>query len=87
MITTLTFVVLSIFLFGFAGIVKPFFFIKKRWHGGAIAFGSFLAFSVLNTIPLVRPAHIPEAEWAERTRVCSETSGMRECPINDTMVA
>lgn len=85
-ITALTFVVLLVFLFGFAGVVKPFWFMKKRWHGGLIAVGSFLAFSVLNGMPINRPAHIPEAEWAERVRVCRDTGQIRECPINDAMV-
>lgn len=86
LITTITFLVLITSLFGFAGIVKPFWFMKKRWHGGAIAGGCFLAFTALNNIPVTRPSHITEADWAERIRVCGEAVHVRECPKNDTMV-
>ena len=87
LITTLTFLVLTTFLFGMAGVIKPFWFMKKRWHGGAIAIGCFVAFSLLNTLPIARPTHISEAEWADRVQVCREAGQMRECPINDAMVA
>ena len=65
-ITALTFVAVLIVLFGIAGLVKPFWFMKKRRHGGLIAIGAFVLFSVLNTVPIQRPDRIPEAEWAER---------------------
>lgn len=87
LITTLTFLVLTVFLFGLAGVVKPFWFMKKRWHGGAIAGGCFVAFTVLNNIPVTRPAHISQADWAERVQACREVAQVRECPTNEAMVA
>lgn len=86
-ITSLGFVFIIGFLFGMAGVVKPFWFMKKRWQGGLIALACFVGFSLANTIPLPRPGHISEANWAERVRVCSEGGGLRECPVNDAMVA
>ncbi len=87
LITTLTFLVLTTFLFGMVGVIKPFWFMKKRWHGGAIAIGCFVAFTLLESVPVTRPAHVSEAEWAARVQVCREVAQIRECPINDTMVA
>lgn len=87
LITTLTFLVLMTFLFGMAGVIKPFWFMRKRWHGGAIAIGCFVAFSLLDNVPVTRPANVSEADWAERIQVCREVGQIRECPINDTMVA
>lgn len=86
-LTNLGFVFAIGSLFGLAGVVKPFWFMKKRWHGGLVILGCFVAFSIVNTIPLKRPDHISEADWTERVRVCLEGGGLRECPANDTMVA
>ncbi|MFN4092192.1 MAG: hypothetical protein ACK4FG_04785 [Brevundimonas sp.] len=87
LISTLSFAAVLVTLFGVAGVVKPFWLMKRRWHGGVIALAGFVAFGVLNDLPIQRPVNISEAEWAERTKVCREAAQMRECPTNDVMVA
>lgn len=86
-ITTLSLIAVVLALFGLAGAVKPFWFMKRRWHGGGIAIAAFVGFSLLNNIPIARPASISEAEWQERVSVCQQIGQIRECPTNDTMVA
>lgn len=73
-------------LFGLAGVVKPFWFMKKRWQGGAIAAAGFVAFTGLNSVPVTRPEHITAAEWADRVQVCRQTAQLRDCPLSDDMV-
>lgn len=74
-------------LFGLVMVIKPFGPFKKRWQGGLIAFGSFLVFGFLQDRPPERPSHISDADWTERRSICDQANMLRECPLDDAMVA
>lgn len=80
------FVSVLIVLLGVATLVKPFWFIRKRWQAGLMMFAGLMAGGFINAVPLKRPVEISQADWAERVRVCAEANEIRECPLKEADV-
>lgn len=86
LVSAVGFMSVLVVLFGLAMLVKPFWFIRKRWQAGLLMAAGLFVGGFVNAMPVKRPAGIPEAEWAERVRVCAEADELRECPLNNADV-
>lgn len=86
LVSAVGFMSVLIVLLGLAMLVKPFWFIQKRWQAGLLMAAGLFVGGFVNAVPVKRPSGIPEAEWAERVRVCAEADEVRECPLNNADV-
>ncbi|MDB5480486.1 MAG: hypothetical protein JWO83_1539 [Caulobacteraceae bacterium] len=75
-----------VLFYGIAGWIKPFWLIKRRWHGAATVVASIMGFGVVNDVPPSRPADITPAAWIQRVGVCREANMDRACPLTSTSV-